>query len=266
MNLLAVTLSRAVRLELSFVIQWIAELYVLLSFIGVVAYSVTQARAGRLLRNANNPPPWMISPVTGWFFVLCILNLLFLQSFLYMVLIVLGTAFLLIENRRSVWDQFGLERMSPISLFKWSLYVCGAVILIELPLIWGSEKIMTALHIPHPEQESVMLFRQFNRPAQIFDFLLQAVVISPMIEELFFRGFLLTFLKNYTSPWLALLLSAGVFAFAHVNLGSALPLWFLGIVLGIAYEHTGCLLLPIGIHACFNLMTAVSLLLDKGVS
>ena len=50
-----------------------------------------------------------------------------------------------------------------------------------------------------------------------------------------------------------------------MNLVAALPLWFLGIVLGLAYEHTGSLLLPIGIHACFNLATALSLLVDKGI-
>jgi membrane protease YdiL (CAAX protease family) len=87
-----------------------------------------------------------------------------------------------------------------------------------------------------------------------------------MIEELFFRGYFLTFLKNYTSTWLAIILSGGVFAFAHLNLGAVLPLWFLGVVLGVAYQHTGSLLVPMGIHACFNLATGLSLLMDKGNS
>jgi len=65
---------------------------------------------------------------------------------------------------------------------------------------------------------------------------------------------------------LAIVLSAGVFAFAHLNLGAALPLWFLGIVLGVAYEHTGCLIVPMSVHACFNLATGLSVLLDKGNS
>jgi hypothetical protein len=94
--------------------------------------------------------------------------------------------------------------------------------------------------------------------------MIQAVLISPLIEELFFRGFLYTFLKNYTSTWMALVLSAGVFAFVHVNLGSVVQLWSLGVILGMAYEHTGAILLPMGIHACFNFVTALSLLLDKG--
>jgi membrane protease YdiL (CAAX protease family) len=34
----------------------------------------------------------------------------------------------------------------------------------------------------------------------------------------------------------------------------------------VAYEHTGSLLLPMCIHGCFNLITAVSLLIEKSSS
>jgi membrane protease YdiL (CAAX protease family) len=45
-----------------------------------------------------------------------------------------------------------------------------------------------------------------------------------------------------------------------------IPLWFLGVALALAYQNTGSLLLPICVHGLFNLMTALSLLLDKGNS
>jgi membrane protease YdiL (CAAX protease family) len=109
-------------------------------------------------------------------------------------------------------------------------------------------------------------FLQLANPSLIGWFIFQAVILSPIVEELFFRGFLLTYLKNYTTPALAIVLSGGVFACAHLNLGAFVPLWFLGIVLGIAYEHTGSLMVPMTIHGCFNLATALNLLLDKGNS
>ena len=138
--------------------------------------------------------------------------------------------------------------------------------LVETPLMEVSVWALDALQMPHPEQQSVETFRQYSQASAILFFMLQAVFVFPAIEELFFRGFLLTFLKNYTSTWLAIVLSAGVFAFAHLNLGIVLPLWFLGIALGVAYEHTGSLLVPMCIHACFNLTTGLSLLMDKGSS
>ena len=202
----------------------------------------------------------------GWIFVLSVLSLLFLQSPLYLIIVVAGVAVFLLENQRTAQDQFGLTRLSAWNLFKWSLLICGAVIFVEVPLTKLVDIAMTAIHLPHPDQQSVVVFRQFQKASQIGAFLLQAVIIAPIIEELFFRGFLLTFLKNYTSTWLALVLSAGVFAFAHANLGSAIQLWFLGIALGLAYEHTGSLLLPIGVHACFNFTTALSILLERGAS
>ncbi len=264
MTLFAVTLVPALRTELPFLVEVLFWLYVPISFICVAVYAAKEIRAGRLVSSGNSPAPWVVTRLSAWLFILCVLLLLFIQNAFYMVLVVLGVAALLAENRRSAREQFGLGRLPAAKLVRWSLLVCGAVILIEAPLTEAVQAAMTALHVPHPEQESVVTFRQFDRPGQIFDFMIQAVLLSPLIEELFFRGFLLTFLKNYTSTWLALVLSAGIFAFAHANLGSAAQLWVLGVVLGVAYEHTGSLLLPMGIHACWNLITALSLLLEKG--
>ena len=149
---------------------------------------------------------------------------------------------------------------------RWSLVVCGAVFFVELPLSHLIDRVMTWLQVPHPPQEAVEMFRQIRRPGAILLFMLNAALVVPLIEELFFRGFLYSFLKRFTSTWAAIILSAGIFAFAHQNLASVIPLWLLGVVLAVAYEHTGSLLLPMCIHGCFNLITAVSLLIEKSTS
>jgi membrane protease YdiL (CAAX protease family) len=202
----------------------------------------------------------------AWLFIANVIALLLTQSPLYMLLIVIGQAVLLAENRRTAQRQFGLERLSLAQLTTWSLLICGAVIVLAAPLMQIFELALDALHLSHPEQQSVEVFRQVTRRSQIVDFLIQAVVLAPMIEELFFRGFLLTYLKNHMSTWVALIVSAGIFAIAHQNLDSVLPLWLLGIVLGVAYEHTGSILLPMGIHACFNLTTGLTLLAQRASS
>jgi membrane protease YdiL (CAAX protease family) len=199
----------------------------------------------------------------AWLFIANVLALLVTMSPLYMLLIVIGQAVLLLENRRIALKQFGLERLSSAQLIQWSVVISGAVVVVAAPVMQLFELLLDMLHLSHPEQQSVEVFRQVTRASQIIDFLIQAVFLAPMIEELFFRGFLLTYLKNYMSTWGALALSAAVFAIAHQNLDSVLPLWVLGIVLGVAYEHTGCILLPMGIHACFNLTTGLTLLAQK---
>jgi membrane protease YdiL (CAAX protease family) len=246
------------------IVDAVFMLFVLVSFIRVTSYVTVQARAHRLIDGDDSPRRFMLRGMTGWLFVALVLGLLFSQSVLYMIVVVAGVAAFLWECDRTARDQFGLDKLSLPRLITWSVLICGAVVFVELPLSQIVDQIMNAVHLPHPEQESVESFRRADRPGAIFAFLIQAVLISPLIEELFFRGFLFSFLKNYTSTVFALILSAGVFAFAHANLGSVLQLWMLGLALGLAYEHTGSLLLPIGIHACWNFLTAMSLLLERG--
>jgi membrane protease YdiL (CAAX protease family) len=264
MTFFAFTLQQATRVELISFVQALFIAFVVISFVCVAGYTTRQLWARRLVSNENTPPPLVMLHGAGWFYVASVIGLVYLQSPLYAILVVMGIIGVLVENGRTAWEQFGLNRLKPTRALTWSLLVFGAVMLVETPLTQFSAWILSALQVPHPEQQSVDTFRQYNQSSAILWFIFQAVFLFPIVEELFFRGFLLTFLKNYTATWFAIALSAGVFAFAHLNLGAVLPLWFLGIILGIAYEHTGSLVLSVGIHACFNLATALSLLMDKG--
>jgi membrane protease YdiL (CAAX protease family) len=264
MSLFALTLSHETRAELLSFVQGLFILFVLVGFVCVASYTARQIRLGRLFTTESAPPPVVVQPTSGWFLIASVVGLIYLQSILYVIVVLVGIVGVLAESGRTFRTQFGIDRMKPVQAVTSGLLVFGAVMLVETPLMQVSTWILDTLRMPHPEQQSVETFRQYNQSYTILWFLLQAVFLFPIIEELFFRGYLLTFLKNYTSPGLAIVLSAGVFAFAHLNLGAALPLWFLGIVLGVAYEHTGSLVVPMVIHACFNLATGLSLLIDKG--
>jgi membrane protease YdiL (CAAX protease family) len=263
MTLLAVTPPPAAHANLLPLIIGLFWLYVPLCFICVGLYIAKQIRQGRLINTAQAPMPFAVSGLSGSFYALMVIQLIFFGSILFILGVLVGTAGLLMETGHDAVAQFGLTRLKPARVLSWSLLLLGAIVLVEWPLMETVAWLFHALHLPDPEQETIVAFRHFSRPSQFVNFMLEAVILSPLIEELFFRGFLLTFLKKYTSTWMALILSSGVFAFVHVNLGAALPLWFLGLALGLAYEHTGSLLLPITLHSCWNLATALSLLLDK---
>jgi len=241
-------------------------LVALFCFVRASGYAIRQARLGTLVNSPRAPLPFPVAPVAGWLFALSVLLLIFLQSPIYYVLVPAGIWVFLAAEKRSAEYQFGLGRLGTFNLLRFTLVICGAVFFLELPLSHVVDRVMSWLQVPHPPQQAVVTFEQYKRPNEIMIFILNAVLIVPLIEELFFRGFLYAFMKRFTSTWTAIVLSAGVFAFAHVNIGSALPLWLLGIVLAAAYEHTGSLLLPMGIHGCFNFVTAVSLLVEKSAS
>ena len=84
-------------------------------------------------------------------------------------------------------------------------------------------------------------------PWAIAAFFLTASIAAPLFEETLFRGFLLPSLTRSLSPWGAVVVSALVFAIAHLSLSEVLPLTVLGIVLGGVYLRTRNLVAPIQI-------------------
>ncbi len=88
---------------------------------------------------------------------------------------------------------------------------------------------------------------------------LGAAALAPIAEELFFRGFLQTFLVGIAgSRWLAIGMTAIVFGLVHLSQPDTIvALTALGVLLGYAYEKTGSLVTPIMIHAAFNLKTLI---------
>jgi hypothetical protein len=261
----ALTLAPEARRVLFTVVKVTFLIFVTGSFVGVAAYTARQVARRRLLAPEFAPLAIKFQPALyAWLLICIVLGLIFIGSPLFSLVVMILTLAVVVQNKQTAEIQYGFQRLPLIRAQAYALLVFGAVMLVESPLSSGSDWLFDFFRLPHPEEDSVENFRQLNSVSLIFLFIFQAVIFSPIVEELFFRGYLLTFLKNYTSSLLAIVLSAGVFACAHLNFGAFLPLWFLGIVLGVAYEHTGSLLVPMTIHGCFNLATALALLLDKG--
>jgi membrane protease YdiL (CAAX protease family) len=88
---------------------------------------------------------------------------------------------------------------------------------------------------------------------------LGAALIAPLAEEAFFRGILQTFFFNaFGHRRIAIVLSSLAFGLVHFQQPQAIPaLVVLGFILGYAYERSGSLIVPVMIHAVFNLKTLV---------
>lgn len=90
-------------------------------------------------------------------------------------------------------------------------------------------------------------------------FFFTAAIAAPLFEEFLFRGFLLPSLTRYMSVWWAIILSAFLFAVAHLSLSEILPLMTLGVILGIVYTRSRNLLAPMLLHSLWNSGTLLSL-------
>lgn len=124
-----------------------------------------------------------------------------------------------------------------------------------------------ALGVDVPETQQSL--REATRdPRQIPWFVVSAVLVAPLAEELFFRGMLYPALRRRIGMWGGILISAAAFAAAHLltegTLGGGALVFVLilplGILLAWLYERRGTLAVPVALHMTFNLVTMLLML------
>lgn len=86
-------------------------------------------------------------------------------------------------------------------------------------------------------------------------FLFAVVLGIPLIEEVLWRGLLLTVLLRHLKPAVAIVISALLFALMHD--GGQLPVLVQGILLACLYQRTRTLTAPLLFHALHNLLTVL---------
>jgi membrane protease YdiL (CAAX protease family) len=87
--------------------------------------------------------------------------------------------------------------------------------------------------------------------------LVAAVLLAPVAEELLFRGLLYRALRRRRSVAVAATVSSVLFAAIHLDVAVTQPLALVGlalvgVVLALAYERTGSLVVPVAAHAGYN--------------
>lgn len=147
----------------------------------------------------------------------------------------------------------------------------GAVVVITVGLGVALALLLQLLGLDVPVVQEEL--RQAARNPQVAPvFVISAVLIAPIFEELFFRGMVLPAIAKRLGLWAGILLSAVVFGLVHVNqaqdlLGGGLLLLRLvplGILFGWLYHWRGTIVVPIIVHSIFNAASVVLLLIGLG--
>ncbi|KAA3635335.1 MAG: CPBP family intramembrane metalloprotease [Armatimonadetes bacterium] len=111
-----------------------------------------------------------------------------------------------------------------------------------------------------PEQGVAGIAEGTETSMEIILIFVSVAVLAPIVEEIIYRGMLLSWLHRFMGKWPAIVLSAAVFAGIHLidwNARAAIPgLFLIGIVLGWAALKRGDLSLAIPLHAGVNLLAA----------
>lgn len=135
---------------------------------------------------------------------------------------------------------------------RWSLYgICLAML--WAPWILGI-KFIAASFVPVVYSHPAIELFSMEGVWDILIVVLVAGVLAPMTEELLFRGLLQNWLATVFGRWPAILIAAFLFGLAHMSVWpDPIPLFVLGVALGLALFRTGSLWTPIMFHASFNL-------------
>ena len=104
----------------------------------------------------------------------------------------------------------------------------------------------------------VLMSRNFGALAIIF---ITTAVLAPLFEEFLFRGVLLPVLVGKQGKDFGVLLSALIFALAHLSVGELPPLFILGVGLALLRLSSGRLFPCVIMHALWNGITFANLLL-----
>ncbi len=171
---------------------------------------------------------------------------------LVFVILAAGVAGFLQYRGLKLVGQLGLGRVPPLRVIGWAL----GLVLVAFALAGAANLLTLSLLHGHAEQQPlIQLFRDVTQRSDrgaVLKIFLAAAVLAPVCEEFLFRGFFYAVGKRYLGPLASGLASALLFAAIHESATAFAGLFVLALCLTLAYERTGSLLVPIGMHALFN--------------
>ncbi len=109
---------------------------------------------------------------------------------------------------------------------------------------------------PVPKETVVTIFPHTH--AGLVLFFVLAVLVAPLLEETFFRGFVFQGLARSWGPLLGAVTSALIFALWHEQLSVLVPIFGLGLLLAAGFYWTKSIYTNIAFHAVFNALGIVA--------
>ncbi len=166
---------------------------------------------------------------------------LFMIGFEFLLIIPIAVIFLW---RKISWKELGFRK------FEWSTIGlgCGLLVIVYVVIIIHN-LILTALGVVTQGDAIFGLFSKLESPALFF---FVGIVMAPVMEEIFFRGFLFKGFRQKYGLKSALILSSFIFALSHFQFAALLPIFLLGGVLAYVYHRSNSLFPGMIIHFIIN--------------
>jgi len=198
-----------------------------------------------MLKHPSSDPQAMLNTVVVPLTLLC--NALFL----------LGTA--VFYNRSKTYLSFANRmKVRPLNSKAVPFIIClGVSAMFTVNLVLGL--------IPFPESWMEMLSDNSDMITSA-SMLMQVVcvgLISPIAEEVIFRGLMLTTLKKSMHPWVAIVLSSIVFGVVHGNPIGIIYATGMGILMGWLFHKTKSIVASCIFHMIYNLVSLFAIYISE---
>nr|MDH3162472.1 type II CAAX endopeptidase family protein [Bacillus licheniformis] len=170
-----------------------------------------------------------------------------LMSIAMAAVFILSLYYIALKPDRLSWREIGISRFAPAYLIQiagWTVFLIVMTFAVMEILIWfgtGYENTKTKTITADPSWLSIAMS------------FASACIVSPIYEELFYRGFLYRWFRAEFGVVWALVASGALFMIAHIPTYNTLAVNFgTGLVFAWTYEKTRSIIPAMIIHSLFN--------------
>jgi membrane protease YdiL (CAAX protease family) len=148
-----------------------------------------------------------------------------------------------VRKYRVRWEALGLRVFSPNALG----IGCGLMVLSAgFNFCYG---LFLALFELEAQPDLVPVFTELSSPWWL---LVAGVLVAPVVEDVFFRGFVFAGLRQRYGWRIAALLSAALFALVHLQPLAVVPIFILGYIFAYLYQRSHSIWPAIVMHVSTN--------------
>jgi len=146
--------------------------------------------------------------------------------------------------KRISWKYVRFSKFNSLALGLGCGLLVGAYLLVLLHNV-----ILVALGVDTQGQEILDLFNQLDSPGW---FIFMGAIFAPLVEEIFFRGFLFQGFRQKYGWKIGIVLSSFVFAAAHLDPVAFIPTFVLGAALAYLYHRSNSIWPGVILHFSVN--------------
>ncbi|WP_145044459.1 MULTISPECIES: CPBP family intramembrane glutamic endopeptidase [Paenibacillus] len=163
------------------------------------------------------------------------------------IVLLLGIYLVALRPQKLSWTEVGLKGFPAKDWWRITLWTLMLIVLsvgaVYLTSLFGNT-------VDNSKTESL------KQSVTVFTILIGVVsagIVSPVYEEIFYRGFIYRWLRTRVNMSWAIVISSLIFTVAHYPTMNAMPVNFIsGVVLAWTYERTGSVVPGMIVHGVFN--------------